>query len=78
VTSEHDKTIRPFMPPTNLDLDAMRSLVLAADLGGYGQAATRLGRTPSAVSLQMKRLQESIGTTLFRKHGRRVALTEAG
>ena len=66
------------MPPTNLDLDTMRSLVLAADLGGYGQAATRLGRTPSAVSLQMKRLQESLGTTLFRKHGRKVVLTEAG
>jgi DNA-binding transcriptional LysR family regulator len=66
------------MPPTNLDLDTMRTLVLAADLGGYGQAATRLGRTPSAISLQMKRLQESIGTTLFRKHGRKVVLTEAG
>jgi DNA-binding transcriptional LysR family regulator len=62
----------------NLDLDAIRSLVLAADLGSYAQAATRLGRTPSAVSLQMKRLQESIGATLFRKHGRKVVLTEAG
>src|ERR1700684_1690711 len=66
------------MTPTNLELDAIRSLALAADLGGYGQAPARLCRTPSAVSLQMKRLQESIGADLFRKHGRRVVLTEAG
>jgi len=78
MTSENEKTIRPFMPITNLDLDTMRTLVLAADLGGYGRAASRLGRTPSAVSLQMKRLQESIGAELFRKHGRKLVLTETG
>ncbi len=63
---------------TNLDLDTLRTLVLAADLGGYGQAAARLGRTPSAISLQMKRLQAEVGAELFRKRGRGVALTEAG
>jgi DNA-binding transcriptional LysR family regulator len=63
---------------TNLDLDTMRALVVAHDLGGYGQAATRLGRTPSAISLQMKRLQADIGAPLFRKHGRRLGLTETG
>jgi DNA-binding transcriptional LysR family regulator len=78
VTGERGKTIHPFMLPTNLDLDTVRTLVLAADLGSYSRAAGRLGRTPSAVSLQMKRLQESLGTTLFRKHGRKVVLTEAG
>jgi DNA-binding transcriptional LysR family regulator len=61
-----------------LNLDALRTLVLAADLGGYARAATRLERTPSAVSLQMKRLQDDVGATLFRKHGRKVVLTEAG
>jgi DNA-binding transcriptional LysR family regulator len=66
------------MPATNLDLDTMRTLVLAADLGGYAQVATRLGHTPSAISLQMKRLQENIGADLFRKRGRKVVLTEAG
>jgi DNA-binding transcriptional LysR family regulator len=66
------------MNRTNLDLDTLRTLVVANDLGGYGQAATRLGRTPSAISLQMKRLQEDVGATLFRKDGRGVALTEAG
>jgi DNA-binding transcriptional LysR family regulator len=62
----------------NLDLDTLRALVLANDLGGYGQAAAQLGRTPSAVSLQMKRLQTDVGATLFRKDGRGIGLTEAG
>src|ERR1700738_2170533 len=41
-------------------------------------AGDRLGRTPAAISLQMKRLQEELGTPLFRKHGRVLKLTEAG
>lgn len=62
----------------NLDLDTLRTLAVAADSGGFGQAAQRLCRTPSAISLQMKRLQADVGAILFRKHGRGVALTEAG
>ncbi len=63
---------------TNLDLDTLRTLAVAHDLGGLAQAANRLGRTPSAISLQMKRLQDDLGTVLFRKRGRGLALTEAG
>jgi DNA-binding transcriptional LysR family regulator len=62
----------------NLDLDTLRTLVTAHDVGGFTQAADRLGRTPSAISLQMKRLQEELGTPLFRKHGRALKLTEVG
>src|SRR5258707_5551158 len=62
----------------NLDLDTLRTLIVAHDLGGYAQAAARLGRTPSAISFQMKRLQEMAGAQLFRKDGRGVALTEVG
>lgn len=62
----------------NLDLDTLRTLVTAHDAGGFAQAADRLGRTPSAISLQMKRLQEELGTPLFRKQGRALKLTEAG
>jgi DNA-binding transcriptional LysR family regulator len=62
----------------NLDLDTLRTLAVAHDLGGYAQAAARLGRTPSAISLQMKRLQSDVGAPIFRKAGRGVALTEAG
>jgi DNA-binding transcriptional LysR family regulator len=63
---------------TNLDLDTLRTLAVAFDRGGLGQAARHLGRTPSAISLQMKRLQEGLGTPIFRKRGRGLALTEAG
>lgn len=66
------------MTPLNLDLDTLRTLVVAQELGGFAQAAERLGRTPSAISLQMKRLQEDAGAELFRKRGRGLALTEAG
>ncbi len=63
---------------TNLDLDTLRTLSVTHDLGGLAQAAERLGRTPSAISLQMKRLQDDLTTPLFRKRGRGLALTEAG
>jgi DNA-binding transcriptional LysR family regulator len=66
------------MSQRTLDLDTLRTLAVANDLGGYAQAATRLGRTPSAVSLQMKRLQDAVGAQLFRKAGRGIALTDAG
>ena len=66
------------MSPTNLDLDTLRTLVTAHDLGGFAQAADRLGRTPAAISLQMKRLQNELGVQLFRKNGRGLTLTEAG
>ena len=62
----------------NLDLDTLRTLVVAHDRGGLAQAAEHLGRTPSAISLQMKRLQEDLGIAIFRKRGRGLALTEAG
>ncbi|MES9923970.1 MAG: LysR substrate-binding domain-containing protein [Candidatus Thiodiazotropha endolucinida] len=64
--------------PQNLDIDLLRSLVAIADHGGFSQAAKRLHRTQSAISLQMKRLEESSGTALFLKSGRRRILTESG
>ncbi|PWR18259.1 LysR substrate-binding domain-containing protein [Zavarzinia compransoris] len=62
----------------NLDMDILRTLVIATDLGGFVHGAARLGRSQSAVSLQMKKLEEQVGQSLFRKNGRTVALTEAG
>ena len=63
---------------TNLDLDTLRTFSVVHELGGLTQAAERLGRTPSAISLQMKRLQDDLGTRLLRKRGRGLILTEAG
>ncbi|MBT3027774.1 MAG: LysR family transcriptional regulator [Candidatus Thiodiazotropha sp. (ex Ctena orbiculata)] len=62
----------------NLDIDLLRTLVAIADFGGFSQAAKRLHRTQSAISLQMKRLEESSGKALFRKAGRKRILTEEG
>ncbi|SMH46247.1 LysR substrate-binding domain-containing protein [Azospirillum agricola] len=64
--------------PTNLDMDVLRALVIAMEHGGFARAAERLGRTQSAISLQMKKLEEQVGQPLFRKAGRTVALTDAG
>jgi len=63
---------------TNIDLETLRTFSVAHDLGGLAQAGERLGRTPSAISLQMKRLQDELGTPLFRKRGGGLALTESG
>jgi DNA-binding transcriptional LysR family regulator len=62
----------------NLDTALLRTLVTAIDLGGFGRAAERLGRTQSAVSLQMQRLEQHLGETLFRKQGRSLVLTDGG
>ncbi len=62
----------------NLDMDLLRSLTLAIDLGSFARAAERVGRTQSALSLQMRKLEEQAGQVLFRKQGRAIALTEAG
>lgn len=61
-----------------LDLNSLRSFVLAADLGGFARAAAALHRTPGAISLQMKSLEERIGRPLFVKAGRSQVLSEAG
>jgi DNA-binding transcriptional LysR family regulator len=55
------------MSRVTFDLDVMRSL-----------AADRLGRSTSAVSAQLKKLEDQAGTSLLRKSGRGMVLTEAG
>lgn len=63
---------------THLDLDILRSLATGMDLGSFAKAADRLGRSQSAVSLQLRKLEEQVGVELLRKHGRGLVLTEAG
>jgi DNA-binding transcriptional LysR family regulator len=63
---------------TNLDTDTLRSFVAGIDLASFGRAATKLGRSPSAISLQMRKLEEQVGRPLFLKKGRGLALTDAG
>lgn len=55
------------MRPPHLDLDALRALVAIVDQGGFSSAAEQLGRTQSAVSLQIKRLEQALGQTLLQR-----------
>jgi DNA-binding transcriptional LysR family regulator len=66
------------MRRVNFDLDVLRSFVTGIELGSFARAADRLGRSTSAVSAQLKKLEEQAGTPVLRKFGRGMALTEAG
>ena len=61
-----------------LDSDLMRSFLAVADSGSVTVAAVRLFRTQSAVSLQIKRLEDSLGQPLFIRRARGVVLTSRG
>lgn len=64
--------------PRNLDLTALRTFVAVVDAGGVTKAAGFLHLTQSAVSMQIKRLEESLGVALFDRSTRRLILTGAG
>lgn len=66
------------MSRIHFDLDVMRSFVTGIELGSFAKAADRLSRSTSAISAQLKKLEEQAGTPLLRKAGRGMALTEAG
>ncbi|MBO0988157.1 LysR family transcriptional regulator [Delftia sp. SD018] len=60
------------------DLDVLRTFCTGVELGSFARAADRLGRSTSAVSAQLKKLESQCGTPLLRKSGRGLVLTEAG
>lgn len=62
----------------NLDITTLRSFVAVADTGGVTRAAGYLHLTQSAVSMQLKRLEELLGLELLDRSGRGIALTAAG
>ncbi len=61
-----------------LDLDQLQTFAVIADCGSFTEAARRVFKTQSAVSMQIKRLEERLGTTLLIREGRRVTVTQAG
>jgi DNA-binding transcriptional LysR family regulator len=63
---------------TNLEIDVLRTFVTGVHLGSFARAANQLGRSPSAVSAQLKKLEDQIEQELFRRAGRGLALTDAG
>jgi len=61
-----------------LDLDLLRTFVAIAETGSFTTAANAVFRTPSAVSMQIKRLEELLGRAVFTRDARSVALTIDG
>jgi len=62
------------MRRVTFDLDVLRSFASGIELGSFAKAADRLGRSTSAVSAQLKKLEEQAGTALLRRAGRGMAL----
>ncbi len=61
-----------------LDLDLLRTFVAVAEGGSFTRAGRDLGRTQSAVSMQIKRLEAQLDRRLLDRSGRRVAVTAEG
>ncbi|MDY0920742.1 LysR substrate-binding domain-containing protein [Leclercia sp. CFBP8987] len=64
--------------PLTLDLDALRTFATGMECGSFAQAALRLCRSTSAVSAQLKKLEQQCGTELVMKRGRGLTLTRDG
>lgn len=62
----------------NLDMVALRSFVTVAESGGVTRAAGLLNLTQSAVSMQIRRLEDSLGLQLFCRTARRMSLSAEG
>jgi len=61
-----------------LHLDVLEMVVAIADTGSFAQGADSVHRSPSAVSMQIKALEEALGKPLFLRSTRNVAITAEG
>lgn len=66
------------MASPTLDTDQLKTLVAIADTGSFTRAAGEVHKTQAAVSMQMRRLEETVGKPLFAKNGRQNYLTADG
>lgn len=62
----------------NLDMTALRSFVTVADAGGVTKAAGVLNLTQSAVSMQLKRLEDGLNVSLLDRSARQIGVTPEG
>lgn len=60
------------------DLLSLRSLIAVVEEGGFTAAERRVGRTQSAISLQIAKLEDRLGTKLLDRTSRSVSITPAG
>ena len=69
----------PFNQPVPmLDPDVLRTFVAIADTGSFSAAAATVYRTPSAVSMQIKKLEDMLGRPVLSRDARSVTLTSDG
>src|SRR4051812_38540716 len=61
-----------------MDLAALRIFKAVVEHGGVNRAAARLNRVPSNVTTRVRQLEEELGTKLFVRAGRRLALSAEG
>src|SRR5438045_8129227 len=61
-----------------LDVDQLRTFIAIAETGSFTRAADIVHKTQSAVSMQMKRLEERLDRAIFARDGRASKLTEDG
>ncbi len=61
-----------------LELDLLKTVVAISETGNFSAAAQVLYRTPSAVSMQVKRIEDLLGQPVFHRDSRSVTLTEGG
>ena len=66
------------MTAPDLDPDLLKAFLAVAEHRSFTRAADQLNRTQSAVSVQVRRLEERLGTTLFQRGRAGVVLTAAG
>ena len=64
--------------PFQLDSLQLKSFIAIADIGTFSAAAKTVGRTQSALTLQIQKLEGDLGCQLFDRSARRVSLTEQG
>src|SRR5687767_12483832 len=61
-----------------MELRQLRTFLVVAETGSLSRAAGRLRIAQPALSRQIRMLEEEVGTELFQRHARGMALSEAG
>lgn len=66
------------MVAVNLSTELLRAFITVIEVASFTRAAEILGRTQPAISLQVKRLEDTVGYALIERKGKEISLTERG
>lgn len=61
-----------------VDIDVLKTFAAIAETGSFSKAANKVFRTPSAVSMQIKKLEDTLGVSVLQRDSRSVELTQDG